>query len=185
MKTNPLAAKDRLCRQSVLGVGEVWTCSLRFGHVGDHIAYENHDIYGEVLAVAKAAPEAKEDGIPEEPAMPKIDLVEQEVMRWQKAIYELCKKYAGDSIDGGGCDSGDPLDFTLAEISQAFELLKPVASLQDPEGEKCLDKELMHDLIISRNKWHIVCNGMGLNPAETAAAAFLDPIRKLRSQESK
>jgi hypothetical protein len=46
-----------------------------------------------------------------------------EVGRWQDAIYRLCVRLAGDSIDGGGCDSGDPLDFTLAEVSQAIALL--------------------------------------------------------------
>lgn len=50
--------------------------------------------------------------------------VEKEQGRWQKAIYELLVKATDDSIDGGGCDSGDPLDFTLAEISQALGILK-------------------------------------------------------------
>lgn len=44
--------------------------------------------------------------------------------RWQDAIYELCKKSVGSEndhlIDGGGSDSGDALDFTLAEIGQAI-----------------------------------------------------------------
>jgi len=29
-----------------------------------------------------------------------------------------------DRIDGAGCDSGDPLDFTKAEITQAFSYLE-------------------------------------------------------------
>jgi hypothetical protein len=40
--------------------------------------------------------------------------------RWQTAIYEFIKKLAprpGD-IDGSGCDSGDALDVTLAEIRE-------------------------------------------------------------------
>lgn len=44
--------------------------------------------------------------------------------RWQKEIYELCKKAVGPGndhlIDGGGCDSGDAIDFTLTEIKQAI-----------------------------------------------------------------
>ena len=41
--------------------------------------------------------------------------------RWQKAIYDKVRELSGtDNIDGAGCDSGDPLDFTLSEISQGF-----------------------------------------------------------------
>ena len=47
-----------------------------------------------------------------------------EQARWQKAIYDLlCRLTKGIehlNIDGAGCDSGDPLDFTLSEISQAI-----------------------------------------------------------------
>lgn len=46
---------------------------------------------------------------------------ETEQARWQEAIYDLCCKRCPDaSIDGKGCDSGDPLDFSLAEIGQAL-----------------------------------------------------------------
>lgn len=53
-----------------------------------------------------------------------------EIGRWQKAIYDLLRAHVPhpDSIDGGGCDSGDPLDFTLSEISQALEQLKEARS---------------------------------------------------------
>jgi hypothetical protein len=45
--------------------------------------------------------------------------------RWQNAIYNLVTKETGQlhpppMIDGKGCDSGDPLDFTLSEIQQAI-----------------------------------------------------------------
>lgn len=45
-----------------------------------------------------------------------------ELGRWQQAIYELVKECSGadSEIDGAGCDSGDPLDFTLTEIQQGF-----------------------------------------------------------------
>jgi len=47
--------------------------------------------------------------------------LETEQGRWQEAIYKLACELAPDAqIDGGGCDSGDPLDLTLDEISQAF-----------------------------------------------------------------
>lgn len=46
--------------------------------------------------------------------------VDKELRRWQDAIRDkLIQMGAPDSeIDGAGCDSGDPLDFTLAEIGQ-------------------------------------------------------------------
>ena len=48
-----------------------------------------------------------------------------EITRWQNAIYALLQKAVPDAnVDGGGCDSGDPLDFTLSEISQALGYLK-------------------------------------------------------------
>jgi len=51
---------------------------------------------------------------------------DEEIGRWQKEIYALLIKESGAShkIDGAFCDSGDPLDFTLLEISQALDYLK-------------------------------------------------------------
>jgi hypothetical protein len=51
----------------------------------------------------------------------KPTIMDEEMGRWQDAIYKLACDLAPDAqIDGGGCDSGDPLDLTLDEISQAF-----------------------------------------------------------------
>jgi hypothetical protein len=73
--------------------------------------------------------------------------------RWQNAIYEVCKKAVGpenDSlIDGGGTDSGDALDFTLTEISQAIHFWRDVAESRAPShwptcdytGHPCLDAD--------------------------------------------
>jgi hypothetical protein len=46
--------------------------------------------------------------------------VDKEIRRWQDAIRDkLIDLGAPDwKIDGAGCDSGDPLDFTLAEVGQ-------------------------------------------------------------------
>jgi len=51
--------------------------------------------------------------------------VESEQTRWQRAIYEhLCNSLPDGCldtcIDGGGCDSSDPLEFTTSEISCAI-----------------------------------------------------------------
>ena len=45
---------------------------------------------------------------------------DKELRRWQDAIRDkLIDLGAPDHlIDGAGCDSGDPLDFTLAEVGQ-------------------------------------------------------------------
>jgi hypothetical protein len=48
--------------------------------------------------------------------------LEETLRHWQDAIRdELIKLSGNDKIDGAGCDSGDPLDFTLAEIRQAWQ----------------------------------------------------------------
>jgi hypothetical protein len=46
--------------------------------------------------------------------------VDKELRRWQDAIRDkMIDMGVPDSlIDGAGCDSGDPLDFTLAEVGQ-------------------------------------------------------------------
>lgn len=50
-----------------------------------------------------------------------IDAINSEQARWQNEIYQqlrlACPKA---NIDGKGCDSGDPLDFTISEIWQAL-----------------------------------------------------------------
>jgi hypothetical protein len=51
--------------------------------------------------------------------------IDTEQGRWQETIYNLVTKETGQlhpppMIDGAGCDSGDPLDFTLSEIQQAI-----------------------------------------------------------------
>ena len=48
------------------------------------------------------------------------DELDKELRRWQDAIRDkLIDMGAPDwKIDGAGCDSGDPLDFTLAEVGQ-------------------------------------------------------------------
>jgi hypothetical protein len=51
--------------------------------------------------------------------------MDEEQGRWQDAIYQLLQKLVPEAcVDGGGCDSGDPLDVTLSEIAQAISHLK-------------------------------------------------------------
>jgi hypothetical protein len=47
--------------------------------------------------------------------------IEREQGRWQEEIASTLQQLApAAQIDGSGCDSGDPLDLSLAEIQQAF-----------------------------------------------------------------
>ncbi len=46
-----------------------------------------------------------------------------ELRRWQDEIRDLVIRLSGappEAVDGLGCDSGDPLDVTLAEIGIGF-----------------------------------------------------------------
>lgn len=63
------------------------------------------------------------------------DALDNELRRWQDAIRNEFLEVVPDAmIDGGGCDSGDPLDFTLAEISQGISAIK--AASEDPRDEQ-------------------------------------------------
>jgi hypothetical protein len=58
-----------------------------------------------------------------EEAVSRREFDDEEVGRWQDEIRKTVIKLSGapdHSIDGGGCDSGDPLDLTLTEIRQGF-----------------------------------------------------------------
>jgi len=53
-------------------------------------------------------------------------MTDEEITRWQERIQDITGKY---NVDGGGCDSGDPLDFSAAEIQMAL------AKLEDEKDE--------------------------------------------------
>lgn len=73
-----------------------------------------------------------------------------EAGRWQDAIYELCKKVCREwnidegMIDGGGCDSGDPLDLSLSEIKQAIDVVRE-AAVERAESAEARVAELERD----------------------------------------
>ena len=62
----------------------------------------------------------------------------QEQERWQHRFDFLARTYG---VDGRGCDSGDPLDFTEAEVRGAinklddilYDVCKMIESKQDPK----------------------------------------------------
>jgi hypothetical protein len=89
--------------------------------------------------------EAKVSGMRERAVEEKV--AEEFESRWQDAIYQLLRKTCGDSIDGGGCDSGDALDFTLSEVSQGLNMLIDRAELAEArvvelEGLQCFGSVL-------------------------------------------
>lgn len=49
---------------------------------------------------------------------------EAETARWQSAIHTLMAKECGREIDASGCDSGDPLDYTLSVIRRSIDEIR-------------------------------------------------------------
>lgn len=54
------------------------------------------------------------------------EAIDAEQARWQQRIDAIISR-AGIEVDGSGCDSGDPLDLTAAEIELAFGKTKEIA----------------------------------------------------------
>lgn len=89
-----------------------------------HCAYEHVTV---TEAVNRAFALGQKSAPPSSAASPAEDL-ESEIRtlaEFQDAIRdELIKLSGNDRIDGAGCESGDPLDFTLTEIRQAFAYIE-------------------------------------------------------------
>lgn len=49
---------------------------------------------------------------------------DKEFLRLQDSIYAILRDEVSETIDGGGCDSGDPVEFTVEEVGQGIEMLK-------------------------------------------------------------
>jgi len=78
------------------------------------------------------------------------EAVEAEQGRWQNAIDELLVKLTGQNgIDGSGCDSGDPLDLTLTEITLYFNAITDDGDV----GEITRLKGLLRNVIAG--KWSL------------------------------
>lgn len=73
--------------------------------------------------------------------------LEADYGRWQNKIRDLVIRMSGApkyAIDGGGCESGDPLDFTLTEIKLGF------AHLDDKLRERIAELEEEHKASLAR-----------------------------------
>lgn len=82
-------------------------------------------------------------------------VVDREQARWQKSLYDLSRKHAiaPNEIDGSGCDSGDPLDLTLAEVGQVIcQLENPQdyrvapSGSAGPERALCRNCQAVHEV---------------------------------------
>jgi hypothetical protein len=76
-----------------------------------------------------------------EPVLTAQSTEDDEIRRMQNGVRDhLILLGVPDSrIDGAGCDSGDPLDFTKAEISQAFNFFEDQHNEQIAAIRKALD----------------------------------------------
>lgn len=85
------------------------------------------------------------------------DAIEAEQARWQKRLDAQIAEVYPDR-DGGGCESGDPLDVTDSELRQAFNYLAEVAdelrsqlAARDAVIEKA--KAIRHLIVGSRGRF--------------------------------
>jgi hypothetical protein len=84
---------------------------------------------------------------------------EKETGRWQEAIYtKVCKDCPGVNIDGAGSDSGDPLDFTLAEIGQALNhWLDKCAKAEKQRDEALRNLESLREVVGNMHDALLTC----------------------------
>ena len=102
------------------------------------------------------------------------DEIEKEQARWQQEIYKLCCMAApGANIDGAGCDSGDPLDFSLSEIKQALNWL-----IDQKQKEKAAEEIIV--------RYQSACSGMWYENREAAgsisAVRINDHVMQIKSK---
>lgn len=124
---------------------------------------------------------------------------DKEVGRWQQAIYELCCKAVeglreARTIDGAGCNSGDCLDFSLAEISQAVCSLRDEIDLLTHERNEAQERAgeawvagcwLAEELMATTDLWLLLAKDFGdmyleLKQAEEERNEVQAEIRRLQ-----
>lgn len=65
------------------------------------------------------------------------EAIANEQERWQNRIDHVLGIHVPNAkIDGGGCDSGDPLDFSESELHQAFQYLEAQRDAKDAECQR-------------------------------------------------
>lgn len=114
------------------------------------------------------------------------DAVDNELRRWQDAIREkLIDLGAPDwKIDGAGCDSGDPLDFTLAEVGQGCGwFIDKAESAATAMRDACVEKvkQVGENHLVSNNEHYEKGFNAALKCAEVAMRSLtLDQVQEKR-----
>ena len=82
--------------------------------------FENAPTHWAPLPAGPSAAPASPAALRDEADLLDDEAVDKELRRWQDAIRDkmISIGVPDSKIDGAGCDSGDPLDFTLAEVGQ-------------------------------------------------------------------
>lgn len=70
---------------------------------------------------------------------------DREVGKFQNDVKNLIDDLSGSNVDGGGCDSGDWRDFTLAEIGQGIAFVKD--KLDDHKHKAGMMRDKVDNLI--------------------------------------
>lgn len=89
--------------------------------------------------------------------------VDAEVTRILDGIYEhlLLSGVPEDRIDGAGCDSGDPLDFINAEITQAINYFQEDTAVPETEWRSLESAPRGRKILVAyrnpQKKWRRVC----------------------------
>ena len=160
--------------EAIQRYGECWHGHIpRANDNGDYVLYDAY-----LAAVAKLEAEHN-----------------KELARWQHDIYNYLCCVIGEPlyrIDGGACDSGDPLDFTLMEIKQCVEILKEnadaeiaalreqLARMQAPEPA---DTYSMAQPSPLRYVPMVTAAGTGQHPAAQEPTFTLEQVRKVVQDE--
>ena len=114
------------------------------------------------------APDAEEDtDILDDPRF------DREIRRWQDAIRDkLISLGAPDHlIDGAGCDSGDPLDFTLAEVGQGVGYF-----VDELESARATVPRLEDTLVHARNAAAVFADSKYLDTARAGLLKIVSDI---------
>lgn len=106
--------------------------------------------------------------------------IDKEQARWQEAIHaKLCKLTPGATIDGGGCDSGDPLDFTLAEIGQGVNYYANILSDAGQHLKNYQAGGEPEDVVDACHEWHDADKFIQETPGLCELCEDLDTLQRV------
>lgn len=111
--------------------------------------------------------------------------LEATMRHWQDAIREFVIKKSGapdHKIDGAGCESGDPIDFTLTEIGQAIdfaiEVIPPSATGANTVPGQM--ERMAAEMQAMNDRWARLHKALGTLPDDDWDNAPFDYIERLK-----